>query len=89
MIFIKSIFAYTGYGIAMILWGYVGNKSLVNMYYSSLIPIIINLIVLLLLEDIKSKSSDTIKYKAIIKEAIVYYLSYYKSDVKISYMFWL
>ena len=41
MIFIKSIFAYTGYGIAMILWGYVGNKSLVNMYYFSLIPIII------------------------------------------------
>lgn len=70
MIFIKSIFAYTGYGIAMILGGYVGNKSLVNMYYFSLIPIIINFIVLLLLKDIKSKSSNTIKYKAIIKEAL-------------------
>ena len=38
-LFYKSIFIYSGYIMAMLLGGYVGNFSLVAMYYMSLIPI--------------------------------------------------
>ena len=83
IIFTKSIFTYAGYGIAMILGGYVGNKSLVNMYYLSLIPVIINFIVLAFLNDIKPTNKKSVKYKTIVTDAI----EIIKNNNTIKYLF--
>lgn len=83
IIFTKSIFTYAGYGIAMILGGYVGNKSLVNMYYLSLIPVVINFIVLAFLNDIKPTNKKSVKYKTIVTDAI----EIIKNNNTIKYLF--
>ena len=83
IIFIYTIFAYTGYGIAMILGGYVGNNSLDNMYYFSLIPVIINFIVLAFLNDIKPTNKKSVKYKTIVTDAI----EIIKNNNTIKYLF--
>lgn len=68
LLFIKSIFSYTGYGVAMILGGVVADINLSYMYYISLIPIVINFLVLFLLKDIEV-SGKTISLSKIFREA--------------------
>ena len=65
-----SFFYYSGYLVSMILGGILASYSLVSMYYISLIPIVINFIVLLLLDgkDEKNKEKNGTKY--LIKESI-------------------
>ena len=65
-----SFFYYLGYLISMILGGIVANYSLVSMYYISLIPIVINFIVLLLLDDKNEKTKEKNGTKYLIKESI-------------------
>ena len=69
MIMVRSIFSYTGYGIAMILGGIIADISLVMMYYISLIPVSLNFIIILLLDNIKSKENTSISFKEILKDA--------------------
>ena len=65
-----SFFYYSGYLISMILGGIVASYSLVSMYYVSLIPIVINFIVLLLLDDKNEKNKEKNGSKYLIKESI-------------------
>lgn len=65
-----SFFYYLGYLISMVLGGIVANYSLVSMYYISLIPIVINFIVLLLLDDKNEKTKEKNGTKYLIKESI-------------------
>ena len=51
-----SIFYYSGYLISMILGGVVAKFSLVSMYYISIIPIMMNFLVLLFFDDSYEKS---------------------------------
>ena len=65
-----SFFYYLGYLISMILGGILASYSLVFMYYISLIPIVINFIVLLLLDDKNEKTKEKNGTKYLIKESI-------------------
>ena len=65
-----SFFYYLGYLISMVLGGIVANYSLVSMYYISLIPIVINFIVLLLLDDKNEKTKEKNGTKYLIKESV-------------------
>lgn len=65
-----SFFYYLGYLISMVLGGIVANYSLVSMYYISLIPIVINFIVLLFLDDKNEKTKEKNGTKYLIKESI-------------------
>lgn len=69
-LFYKSVFIYSGYIIAMLLGGYVGNFSLVAMYYISLIPVIINFIVIGLLDNTKLPAPETTRKREILKDAL-------------------
>ena len=69
-LFYKSIFIYSGYIMAMLLGGYVGNFSLVEMYYMSLIPIIINLFIIGLLDGKMLVASEVNKKKEILSDAL-------------------
>lgn len=69
-LFYKSIFIYSGYIMAMLLGGYVGNFSLVAMYYMSLIPIIINLFIIGLLDGKMLVASEVNKKKEILSDAL-------------------
>ena len=64
-----SIFYYTGYLISMILGGVVAKYSLVLMYYLSLIPIILNFIVLFMLDDKLEKEKEKNKTTFLLKES--------------------
>lgn len=65
-----SFVYYSGYLISMILGGIVANYSLVSMYYISLIPIVINFIVLLLFDDKNEKTKEKNGTKYLIKESV-------------------
>ena len=65
-----SFFYYSGYLISMILGGILASYSLVSMYYISLIPIVINFIVLLLLDGKDEKNKEKNGSKYLIKESI-------------------
>lgn len=69
VLFYRSIFTYSSYLIAMIVGGYVGNKSLVNMYYISIIPVILNYICIVLLDDDSISSSNESSKKIILNDA--------------------
>ena len=64
-----SIFYYLGYLISMVLGGIVAKYSLVLMYYLSIIPILINFIVLFILDDSYEKSKKKNRAKFLIKES--------------------
>ena len=64
-----SIYYYSGYLISMILGGIVAKYSLVSMYYISLIPIIINFIVLFIFDDSKEKEKEKIGTKLLLKDS--------------------
>ena len=65
-----SFFYYSGYLISMILGGILASYSLVSMYYISLIPIVINFIVLLLLDGKDENNTEKNGSKYLIKESI-------------------
>ena len=65
-----SFFYYSGYLVSMILGGILASYSLVSMYYISLIPIVINFIVLLLLDGKDEKNKEKNGSKYLIKESI-------------------
>ena len=65
-----SFFYYSGYLISMILGGILASYSLVSMYYISLIPIVINFIVLLLLDGKDENNKEKNGSKYLIKESI-------------------
>lgn len=69
MYYIYSVFFYSGYLISMILGGIVAKYSLVLMYYLSIIPIVINFIVLFLFNDSSEKKKDKSEAKFLIKES--------------------
>jgi MFS family permease len=69
-LFYKNTCYNLSYMIAMILGGYIGQKSLVNMYYISLIPIILNFIVLFMLKETKNINNEKSNSKIILKDAI-------------------
>ena len=64
-----SIFYYSGYLISMVLGGIVAKFSLVSMYYISIIPIIINFIVILLFDDTNEKIKEKNPSKLLLKES--------------------
>ena len=64
-----SIFYYSGYLISMILGGIVAKFSLVSMYYISIIPIVINFIVILLFDDTNEKIKEKKPSKLLLKES--------------------
>ena len=64
-----SIFYYSGYLISMVLGGIVAKFSLVSMYYISIIPIIINFIVILLFDDNNEKIKEKNSSKLLLKES--------------------
>ena len=64
-----SIFYYSGYLISMILGGVVAKFSLVSMYYISIIPIIINFLVLLFFNDSNERSKEKNSSKLLLKES--------------------
>lgn len=64
-----SIFYYSGYLISMVLGGIVAKFSLVSMYYISIIPIIINFIVILLFDDTNEKIKEKNSSKLLLKES--------------------
>ncbi len=65
-----SIFYYSGYLISMVLGGIVAKYSLILMYELSLIPIIINFIVLFLLDSKTEKEKKKSNTKYVLKEAL-------------------
>lgn len=69
-LFYKSIFSWSSYLIAMILGGYIATKSLVSMYYISLIPIVLNFIVILFLDEERNVQKEVEIKKNIFKDAI-------------------
>ena len=69
MIVLRSVFSYTGYGIAMVLGGIIADISLVMMYYISIIPISLNFIIILLLDNTKSKENTSATFKEILTDA--------------------
>ena len=64
-----SIFYYSGYLISMVLGGIVAKYSLVSMYYISIIPIVLNFIVLLFFDDSYEKSKEKNSSKLLLKES--------------------
>lgn len=64
-----SIFYYSGYLISMILGGVVAKFSLVSMYYISIIPIMINFLVLLFFNDSYEKAKEKNSSKLLLKES--------------------
>ena len=64
-----SIYYYSGYLISMILGGIVAKYSLVSMYYISIIPIIINFIVLFIFDDKYEKSKKKSAIKFLLKDS--------------------
>ena len=64
-----SIFYYSGYLISMILGGVVAKFSLVSMYYISIIPIMMNFLVLLFFDDSYEKSKRKNSSKLLLKES--------------------
>ena len=64
-----SIFYYSGYLISMVLGGIVAKFSLVSMYYISVIPIVINFIVILLFDDTNEKTKEKSSSKLLLKES--------------------
>ena len=64
-----SIFYYSGYLISMVLGGIVAKFSLVSMYYISIIPIMINFLVLLFFNDSKEKVKEKNSSKLLLKES--------------------
>lgn len=69
MLYKWSIFYYTGYLISMILGGIVAKYSLVSMYYISIIPIMMNFLVLLFFNDSYEKVKDKNNSKLLLKES--------------------
>ena len=69
MIVVRSVFSYTGYGIAMILGGIIADISLVMMYYISLIPVSLNFVIILLLDNVKTKENMSVSFNDILKDA--------------------
>ena len=65
-----SRFYYSGYLIFMVLGGIVAKYSLVSMYYISIIPILINFIVLFFFDDSYEKSKPKDKTKNMLKDSI-------------------
>ena len=65
-----SRFYYSGYLISMVLGGIVAKYSLVSMYYISIIPILINFIVLFFFDDSYEKSKPKDKTKNMLKDSI-------------------
>lgn len=70
VLFYRSIFTYSSYLLAMILGGYVGSKSLVNMYYISIIPVMLNYIIIVLLDDSSISARNETSKRLILKDAI-------------------
>ena len=64
-----SIFYYSGYLISMVLGGIVAKFSLVSMYYISIIPIVVNFIVILLFDDTNEKIKEKNPSKLLLKES--------------------
>ena len=64
-----SIYYYSGYLISMILGGIVAKYSLASMYYISIIPIIINFIVLFIFDDKYEKSKKKSATKFLLKDS--------------------
>lgn len=64
-----SIYYYLGYLISMVLGGIVAKYSLVSMYYISLIPIVINFIVLFMFDDSKEKGKKKVGTKLLLKDS--------------------
>ena len=65
-----SIFYYSGYLISMILGGIVAKYSLVMMYYISIIPIILNFVVLFIFDYTNEKNKKKSKTNYLIKESL-------------------
>ena len=64
-----SVYYYSGYLISMVLGGIVAKYSLVSMYYISLIPILINFIVLSFFNDRFEKSKEMNSSKILLKDS--------------------
>lgn len=64
-----SAFYYSGYLISMVLGGIVASFNLVYMYYISIIPIVINFIILMIYDDNKEKNKSKNKSTFILKES--------------------
>ncbi len=64
-----SVFYYLGYLISMVLGGVVARFSLVSMYYISIIPIMMNFLVLLFFNDSYEKTKEKNNSKLLLKES--------------------
>lgn len=64
-----SFFYYLGYLISMILGGIIAKFSLVSMYYISIIPIVINFLILLFFNDSYERSKEKNSSKLLLKES--------------------
>jgi len=64
-----SIVYYSGYLISMILGGVVARFSLVSMYYISIIPIMMNFLILLFFNDSYEKIKEKNSSKLLLKES--------------------
>ena len=64
-----SVYYYSGYLISMVLGGFVAKYSLVSMYYISIIPILINFIVLSFFNDSFEKSKEKNSSKLLLKDS--------------------
>lgn len=72
LIFRNSFSYNVSYMLAMILGGIVGQKyGLINTYYLTLIPTIINFIIICLIKEPKKNNNDTVINKSIFKNALV------------------
>lgn len=69
----RNSFSYNiSYMLAMILGGIVGQKyGLINTYYLTLIPTIINFIIIFLIKEPKKNNNDIVINKSIFKNALV------------------
>ena len=72
LIFRNSFSCNVSYMLAMILGGIVGQKyGLINTYYLTLIPTIINFIIICLIKEPKKNNNDIVINKSIFKNALV------------------
>lgn len=72
LIFRNSFSYNVSYMLAMILGGIVGQKyGLINTYYLTLIPTIINFIIICLIKEPKENNNDIVINKSIFKNALV------------------
>ncbi len=69
----RNSFSYNiSYMLAMILGGIVGQKyGIINTYYLTLIPIIINFVIICLIKEPRKNNNDTVINKSIFKNALV------------------